>query len=85
MYSYKTFGTCSKEILFDVEDNKVKNVRYIGGCPGNTQGVARLAEGMDIDELISRTRGIDCAGKGTSCPDQLARALEQYKEGRLGA
>ena len=80
MNSYKTHGTCSKEILFEIEDNKVKEVRFIGGCPGNTQGVAALVRGYDIDEAIARMKGIDCAGKGTSCPDQLARALEEYKE-----
>ena len=80
MYSYKTKGTCSKEIQFDVENNVVKSVRFVGGCPGNTQGVAALVEGMNIDDAISRMKGIDCAGKGTSCPDQLATALLQYKE-----
>jgi len=80
MYSYKTKGTCSKEIQFDVENNVIKSVRFVGGCPGNTQGVAALVEGMDIDDAIRRMKGIDCAGKGTSCPDQLATALMQYKE-----
>jgi len=75
---YKTFGTCSQQILFDVKDNKVYNVKFIGGCPGNTQGVAKLCEGRDIDEVISLLEGIPCR-LGTSCPDQLARALKQYK------
>ncbi len=65
-------------IDFEVEDNKVKNVRFLGGCSGNTQGVARLIDGMDIQEAITRIEGIDCAGRGTSCPDQLAKALKQY-------
>lgn len=80
MYSYKTHGTCSREIQFEIEDNKIKEVRFIGGCSGNTQGVAALIKGYDVDEAISRIKGIDCAGRGTSCPDQLARALEEYKE-----
>ena len=79
MYSYKTFGTCSREILFDVEDNVIKEVRFVGGCSGNTQGDAILVKGLTVDDAISKLKGIDCAGKGTSCPDQLARALEKYK------
>lgn len=80
MYSYKTQGTCSREILFDVQDNVVTKVQYIGGCNGNTQGVAALCEGRPVDELISILSGIDCNGRGTSCPDQLAKALVKYKE-----
>ena len=68
---YTTKGTCSRKILFEVEDGKVHNVQFVGGCNGNTQGVARLVEGMDVNEAI------DCNGRGTSCPDQLAKALEQ--------
>ena len=77
---YKTKGTCSREISFDVVDNKVTNVRFLGGCSGNTQGVAALVEGMDVNEAIKRMDGIDCAGRGTSCPDQLAKALKLYLE-----
>ena len=77
---YTTKGTCSRFIDFDVEDNNVTNVRFIMGCNGNTQGVAALVEGMDINEVIKRLKGIDCNGRGTSCPDQLAIALEQYLE-----
>ncbi len=80
MNTYKTHGTCSREILFDVEDNIIREVRFVGGCNGNTQGVAALIKGYDIDEAIARLKGIDCAGRGTSCPDQLARALEEYKK-----
>ena len=76
---YKTQGVCSREIQFDVVDNKVTNVQFVGGCSGNTQGVARLVEGMDIDEVISRVDGINCGFRPTSCPDQLARALKAYK------
>ena len=77
---YTTKGTCTRFIDFDVEDNKVTNVRFNMGCNGNTQGVAALVEGMDINEVIKRLKGIDCNGRGTSCPDQLAIALEQYLE-----
>ena len=69
--TYKTKGVCSREINFEVEDNKVKNVQFVGGCSGNTQGVARLIDGMDIDEAISRIEGILCGFRPTSCPDQL--------------
>ena len=78
--NYKTKGTCSREISFDVVDNKVTNVRFLGGCSGNTQGVAALVEGMDVNEAIKRMDGNDCAGRGTSCPDQLAKALKLYLE-----
>ena len=78
--TYKTQGVCSREISFEVENNRLKNVRFVGGCSGNTQGVARLVEGMDVDEVISRTEGIGCGFRPTSCPDQLARALKLYKK-----
>ena len=77
---YKTKGVCSKEIHFDVEGDIVKNVKFIGCCAGNTVGVSHLAEGMKIDDLIERLEGIPCGYKGTSCPDQLAKALKEYKE-----
>ncbi|MEI3077808.1 MAG: TIGR03905 family TSCPD domain-containing protein [Oscillospiraceae bacterium] len=76
-YEYKTKGTCSSRILFDIEDGKLRNVEYIGGCNGNLQGIGRLVEGMPVDEVIARLRGIRCGYKPTSCPDQLAIALEQ--------
>ena len=79
-YSYKTRGTCSREIHFDIENGMVRNVRFVMGCMGNTQGVARLVEGMAVDEAIARLQGIDCGGRGTSCPDQLAQALIQAKQ-----
>lgn len=82
MMVYKTKGVCSREIYFDVKDNKLTGVQYVGGCSGNTQGVARLVEGMDIDEAISRLEGIHCGPKSTSCPDQLAKALKAYKNGQ---
>lgn len=76
---YVTLGVCSKEINFDVVENKIKNVSFIGGCDGNLLGISSLLEGMDINEVISRLKGIQCGSKDTSCPDQLARALEVYK------
>ena len=79
MVEYKTKGTCSRAIQFEVEDNVITSCRFIGGCMGNTQGVARLVEGMNVDDAIAKLAGIDCGGRGTSCPDQLARALSQYK------
>ncbi len=80
MYVYKTRGTCSQAIEIETEGDIVKKVHFINGCAGNTQGVARLVEGMKIDEVIARLEGIQCRG-GTSCPDQLARALRQIKAG----
>ena len=77
---YKTSGVCSSAIDFDVVYNKVTNVKFIGGCSGNTQGVAALIEGMDIDEAIKRIEGIRCGFRPTSCPDQLSKALKQFKE-----
>lgn len=77
---YKPSGVCSSTIDFDVVDNKVTGVHFTGGCSGNSQGVAALVEGMDIDEAINRMSGIRCGFKSTSCPDQLAKALKQYKE-----
>lgn len=76
-HTYKTKGTCSYGIEFDLEDGIVKNVQILGGCNGNSQGVAALVEGMEADEVIRRVKGIRCGFKDTSCPDQLAKALEQ--------
>ncbi len=79
MQTYSTKGTCSRQILFDVtDDGKITNVKFIGGCSGNLQGVSRLVEGMKIDDVIKTLKGIKCKGN-TSCPDQLATALEQYQ------
>ncbi len=74
---YKPKGVCAQEINFDIEDNTVKNVSFIGGCNGNLQGISRLIEGMDVKEAISRIEGIHCGFKPTSCPDQLALALKE--------
>ena len=75
---YTTNGVCSREIDFEVVDGKLHNVRYLGGCNGNLQGVGALVEGMEIHDAIARLKGIKCGMKGTSCPDQLAKALEKY-------
>ncbi|WP_077368969.1 TIGR03905 family TSCPD domain-containing protein [Anaerosalibacter sp. Marseille-P3206] len=80
MYEYIPKGVCSRRITFDVVDGKVKNISFLGGCDGNTQGVSKLAEGMDIEEVIEKLSGITCGGKPTSCPDQLSNALKEYIE-----
>ena len=77
MYEYKTKGTCSQKIFFDIRDGKVRDVQFVNGCDGNTKGVARLVEGMDAAEVVSRLKGVTCGRKPTSCPDQLAAAIEQ--------
>lgn len=75
--TYKTKGTCSTEINFDVEDGKIYNVAYTGGCNGNLKGIAALVEGQDIETVKKKLKGIKCGMKDTSCPDQLAKALEE--------
>ena len=75
-YEYKTKGTCSQRILFGITDGKVENVQFIGGCNGNLQGISKLVDGMDVNEVIDKIKGIRCGMKATSCPDQLAMALE---------
>ncbi|MBQ1688050.1 MAG: TIGR03905 family TSCPD domain-containing protein [Lachnospiraceae bacterium] len=77
---YKTKGVCSSEIHFEIENDIVKNVTFVGGCAGNTVGVARLVEGMHVDDVIRRLEGIPCGFKKSSCPDQLATALKGYKQ-----
>lgn len=82
MNIYRTKGTCSREIIFTVDENDVlKSVKFVNGCSGNTQGISRLVVGRHIDEIISLLGGIQCRN-GTSCPDQLAKALSEYKEQR---
>lgn len=76
-YTYQPKGVCARKISFDIEDGKVMNIRFTGGCAGNTQGVSALAEGMTTDEIIERLSGIRCGFKGTSCPDQLAKAVKE--------
>ena len=83
MFTYSTKGTCSRQILFDVDaDNKMHNVRFIGGCSGNLQGIARLVEDMDINEVETTLAGVRCKGN-TSCPDQLSKAIAEYKSAKL--
>ena len=79
-FTYKTCGTCSQQIAFEIEDGKVKNVQFYGGCNGNLKGIGALVEGMNVDEVISRVEGICCGSKSTSCPDQLAQALKAAKK-----
>lgn len=76
-YEYKTKGTCSQRILFEIDEGKVKNVQFLGGCSGNLQGISKLVEGMNVNEVIDRITGIRCGMKPTSCPDQLAKALKE--------
>lgn len=77
--TYKTTGTCSQLIEIETEGDTVKSVKFVGGCNGNTKGIAKLVEGMKIDDVISRLKGVQCGLRGTSCPDQLARALETLR------
>lgn len=76
-YTYKTKGTCSQQITFEVENGIVKNIEFFGGCNGNLKGIASLCEGLTVDEIIDRLEGITCGYKQTSCPDQLAKALKE--------
>lgn len=79
-FEYKTKGTCSQRILFRIEDGKVFDVKFLGGCSGNLQGIGKLVEGMEVQDVIERIDGIRCGFKQTSCPDQLAKALKEATE-----
>lgn len=79
-YTYVPKGVCSRQIELEIEEGMVKSLTVVGGCDGNLQGIAKLVEGMKIEEVIKRLKGIDCRGKGTSCPDQIAKALESIFE-----
>ena len=80
-YNYKTSGTCSKEIIIDMgDDGKIEHVEFISGCPGNLLGIGQIVVGMTPEHVIERFKGVKCGPKSTSCPDQLARALEQIIE-----
>jgi uncharacterized protein (TIGR03905 family) len=81
---YITNEVCSRSITFEVVNGLVHNVEFVSGCPGNLQAIGRLVEGMAVEEAIKRLKGIACAGKTTSCPDQLALALEKYQEQTTG-
>ena len=78
-FKYKPKGVCSGEMIFEIEGDIIKKLQIIGGCPGNTVGVSKLVVGRKIDEVIEMLKGIPCGMRGTSCPDQVAKALEQYK------
>lgn len=77
IYTYKTHGTCATHIQLELEDNILKKVSFIDGCDGNSKGIARLVEGMTVEEVKRRLSGIRCENKRTSCPDQLAKAVEE--------
>lgn len=79
-FTYTPKGVCSAQIDFEIDGDIVKNVQFTRGCNGNTQGIARLVDGMKVDDVISRLKGVNCNGRGTSCPDQLACALEMAKK-----
>lgn len=78
--NYKTKGVCSSQIAFEVDGDILTKVRYSNGCNGNQAGISKLVEGMRIDDVVEKLEGIKCGAKQTSCPDQLARALKQYKQ-----
>ena len=80
-YEYKTHGTCSQRIFFEIEDGTVQNVQFLGGCNGNLKGIGALVEGMKVEDVIARVEGIRCGMKSTSCPDQLAKALKEAQAG----
>ncbi|MDR2448250.1 MAG: TIGR03905 family TSCPD domain-containing protein [Treponema sp.] len=82
MFEYTTQGTCSTNIYFDVKDNKVRDVSFENGCNGNLKGISTLVDGMDAEELIRQLKGIRCGFRKTSCPDQLARAVESVLQAR---
>ena len=83
MEIYNTAGTCSRQIIFDVDgENNIHNVKFIGGCGGNLQGISKLVEGKNIDEISETLKGIKCRNN-TSCPDQLSQAIRAYKEREL--
>lgn len=77
-YRYKPEGVCSREMIFEIENGVIKSLNIVGGCDGNRKGIAKLVEGMKIEDVIEKLRGIECGYKGTSCPDQLSIALEKY-------
>lgn len=78
-YTYKTTNTCSRLISFDIEENIVKNVEFVGGCPGNLQAISKLVEGMTVEEIERKLAGIRCGMKSTSCADQLVKAVKEAK------
>lgn len=79
-YRYTPKGVCSMQMTFEIDNNIIKSLKIVGGCPGNTIGVSRLVVGKSVDEVIEMLKGIQCGTRGTSCPDQVAKALEEYKK-----
>ena len=79
-YTYRPRGVCSQQMEIDIDNGKVTGLKVLGGCSGNLQGIAKLVESMDMDDVIARLEGIHCGFKSTSCPDQLAKALREIKE-----
>ena len=82
IFEYDPKGVCSRHFIFDIDDNKIKSLQIIGGCAGNTQGITKLVEGMDVDDVINKLKDIDCHGKGTSCPDKISEALVKFKSSK---
>ena len=81
-YRYTPKGVCSRKIILEIENDIIKSLKIVGGCPGNTVGVSKLVQNRKVDEVIEILKGIQCRDKGTSCPDQVAMALEEYKKNR---
>ena len=79
-FEYTPKGVCSIKMIFEIEDNIIRNLKIVGGCPGNTIGVSRLVEGKTIEQVINMLKDIPCGNKGTSCPDQVSKALEEYQK-----
>lgn len=79
-YIYEPQGVCSTKMIFEIEDNVIKSLRVINGCNGNLKGISELVKGMNIDDVIAKLKGIQCGFRPTSCPDQIARALEEFKK-----
>lgn len=80
IFRYTPDGVCSSEMIFEIDGDIVKKLEIVGGCPGNTVGVSKLIENRNVDDIIELLKGIPCRNKGTSCPDQVAKALEEYKK-----
>lgn len=78
-YIYRPEGVCSTEMIFEIENNTIKSLKVINGCDGNLKGISELVKGMNIDDVIAKLKGIRCGFKSTSCPDQIAKALEEFK------
>lgn len=80
MYKYYPEGVCTRQINFRIEDNKVKDVEFISGCPGNLLGISKIVDGMDVNEVIEKFEGTTCGKRSTSCPDQFSKALKHYSK-----